>query len=832
MTTSYISRLGFAPEEGVKSPCKVSTISNITLSGEQVIDSISCVEGDRVMVRNQTDPTENAIYVVNIGTWLRASDFNDTQDVINGMLVLDANANAVYRVEISGSYNPGVTPVTFTFTSGLELPPQTGHTGKFLRTDGVNSYWDFVPDEIPAQGGHAGEFLTTDGVNLSWGSVAVANYWTLSGADLYNNSGTQVGINNSAPDVAFDVIVDTTRQSKIKLMEGFWTDGETNRYFPELRLQHYTNSEVYGGYISFYNATPFEMARWLVKHQDNAVETEDAGWIFYAAVAGTLQKVWEVDWQDLGWQAFYDEQENVWMAQYISPAYVSIGQTWGSSVGIASTHIGMGYETDYGGTVNITKSGLSGSDPVKTNADTLVLTDANNVGISFRSQSTASIMFGDTTDSDIGRIQYDHADNSLSFWTNNLQAARIYSNQGITVGSPTGGSQGSGTVNAEGLYINGVLVGGGGSVWSVNGADIYFNTGNVGIGINAPIYNLHISDPGVVQAYSHFTNQTTGHTGIDGTVIGIDAAGNTNIYNLELLDMYLGVNNQTMMRLHSNGDFSYYGTGARFTLNRPILSVDESVTRVRIQPGDASPAGSSNALLDIYRSSNADTHLFIGNSNTGHTASLGFHIGVDASGNAEISNRTNSNLKFEVNNVTRMVLTNGGDLQLYDGATVRTVWDFSTPANWDQSAMPVRYAVDGGLHPTEVQIDTALPNTGWRTVGPTGSGAQVIWNAMDNIPTDARSVRVRLNGLLQSDINISYMWLYATAGDSVAAIDTGGDNLAFHMRTPAGAVNRAADVTEATIPLSSTGNRHIRLWFAYSGPPLVNQLSMRLLEWS
>ena len=58
-----VSRLGTSPEEGIKAPVVVATIANITLSGEQTINSVAVVAGDRVLVMNQTDPVENGIYV-------------------------------------------------------------------------------------------------------------------------------------------------------------------------------------------------------------------------------------------------------------------------------------------------------------------------------------------------------------------------------------------------------------------------------------------------------------------------------------------------------------------------------------------------------------------------------------------------------------------------------------------------------------------------------------------------------------------------------------------------------------------------------------------------
>lgn len=118
MATSYESRLGTAPEEGVKAPCWASTSTNITLSGEQTHGGIPLVAGNRVLVRSQTNTTENGIYICNVGAWIRAPDFNEKSDVIAGMLINDragdVSANAVvWQLNITGDYVPGTTPVTF-----------------------------------------------------------------------------------------------------------------------------------------------------------------------------------------------------------------------------------------------------------------------------------------------------------------------------------------------------------------------------------------------------------------------------------------------------------------------------------------------------------------------------------------------------------------------------------------------------------------------------------------------------------------------------------------------------------------------------------------------
>jgi hypothetical protein len=66
-----------ALETGVswKQSVRATTTENITLSGEQSVDGIYVVDGDRVLVKNQTNQTENTIYVVVDGdSWTPATD--------------------------------------------------------------------------------------------------------------------------------------------------------------------------------------------------------------------------------------------------------------------------------------------------------------------------------------------------------------------------------------------------------------------------------------------------------------------------------------------------------------------------------------------------------------------------------------------------------------------------------------------------------------------------------------------------------------------------------------------------------------------------------------
>lgn len=107
------SRLGTTPNEGIKFPCVVATNVNITLSGEQTVNSVAVVAGDRVLVKDQTDDTENGIYDVASGAWTRSTDCNDSGDLVNGIMVLDYTNAALWQASFSGTYDPGTTSLTF-----------------------------------------------------------------------------------------------------------------------------------------------------------------------------------------------------------------------------------------------------------------------------------------------------------------------------------------------------------------------------------------------------------------------------------------------------------------------------------------------------------------------------------------------------------------------------------------------------------------------------------------------------------------------------------------------------------------------------------------------
>lgn len=76
----------YMPLASIKHPVKVATTAAITLAGLQTIDGVALVEGDRVLVKDQSNSIDNGIYVASAGAWARAADSN-TPEKLSSALV-------------------------------------------------------------------------------------------------------------------------------------------------------------------------------------------------------------------------------------------------------------------------------------------------------------------------------------------------------------------------------------------------------------------------------------------------------------------------------------------------------------------------------------------------------------------------------------------------------------------------------------------------------------------------------------------------------------------------------------------------------------------------
>tara|TARA_R110000851_G_scaffold9579_3_gene35575 strand:- start:16402 stop:18921 length:2520 start_codon:yes stop_codon:yes gene_type:complete len=187
MAGSYQTRLGTSPEEGIKAPVVATTTVSINLTGEQTIGVVPVVDGQRVLVRSQNDQIENGIYNVRVSAWDRATDFNEANDTVNGVLVLDASNGDLYQASFLGSYAPGTTVLQFIRV--LQLVD----TGDFIPLSGTI-------DSQPITGGITLDRDATTGWTINQGELLGVNVLVLNAnatnASFFIQTKTSAGANN------------------------------------------------------------------------------------------------------------------------------------------------------------------------------------------------------------------------------------------------------------------------------------------------------------------------------------------------------------------------------------------------------------------------------------------------------------------------------------------------------------------------------------------------------------------------------------------------------------------------------------------------------------
>lgn len=110
-----------AGRANVKDAVETASTVNIDLAtgGLLVVDGYTLSDGDRVLVKDQTDTTQNGIYVASAGTWSRATDADEDGEVITGMSVYVKQSAATVGhgyLYVMNAMDPvviGTDPITF-----------------------------------------------------------------------------------------------------------------------------------------------------------------------------------------------------------------------------------------------------------------------------------------------------------------------------------------------------------------------------------------------------------------------------------------------------------------------------------------------------------------------------------------------------------------------------------------------------------------------------------------------------------------------------------------------------------------------------------------------
>ncbi len=98
-----------------KQPVRAGSTANLTLSGEQTVDTVALSAGDRVLVKDQTNAAENGIYVVSASAWSRSEDANTWDEMVSAMVFIESGgqAGSAWYCPIQPGGTLGTTDITW-----------------------------------------------------------------------------------------------------------------------------------------------------------------------------------------------------------------------------------------------------------------------------------------------------------------------------------------------------------------------------------------------------------------------------------------------------------------------------------------------------------------------------------------------------------------------------------------------------------------------------------------------------------------------------------------------------------------------------------------------
>lgn len=208
MSTTVTDQInGVTINETLKAPVITVASSNVTLSGEQTINSVALVEGDRVLLIAQTDGTENGIYDVSTGTWQRSADFDGNRDVVQGCLIPvnnDGAGGTLYEVITDDPIVIGTTEI--------EIEQRYGANATYDRTS-IEISLGITPTNTAYSGGHADRIYNIKRYGASTSASAATNStaiqaaslvaWTAGGGYVYVPEGT---FNVDTPPIIYETV--------------------------------------------------------------------------------------------------------------------------------------------------------------------------------------------------------------------------------------------------------------------------------------------------------------------------------------------------------------------------------------------------------------------------------------------------------------------------------------------------------------------------------------------------------------------------------------------------------------------------------------------------
>lgn len=134
-----------------KNYADIASTTNINRSGNQTIDGVLTTNGTRVLLKNQTDSTQNGLYVLSSGTWSRPTDLDGSTEFDKGQIIYvrggSTNSNTLWYLGTPAPITVNTTKLWYTqipITSsggtpaGASFQVQYNNSGAFGAEDVFN----------------------------------------------------------------------------------------------------------------------------------------------------------------------------------------------------------------------------------------------------------------------------------------------------------------------------------------------------------------------------------------------------------------------------------------------------------------------------------------------------------------------------------------------------------------------------------------------------------------------------------------------------------------------------------------------------------------------
>ena len=104
-----------------KDTVKLASTANVALTGNVSVDGVTTAAGDRVLLKNQTAPAENGLWVASAGAWARATDADIEADLSNAAVFVSqgtVNKDTAWVMTTDAPITVATTGLTWVQFSG------------------------------------------------------------------------------------------------------------------------------------------------------------------------------------------------------------------------------------------------------------------------------------------------------------------------------------------------------------------------------------------------------------------------------------------------------------------------------------------------------------------------------------------------------------------------------------------------------------------------------------------------------------------------------------------------------------------------------------------